>query len=485
MTPEQHYRQVMKNPHLKVDGKVTGEGFCWHAAYSADSFVTAYQAWRDTAWLEQGVVYFDWLLGLMETAPDGYKGWIGPYGYDKSVWCDVHVGDAILFNPMLRLAEIVLADGALRETYGEAANRYVAAARKHLLEKWDARGTWREDGPYGAYVAWDQYMEPGDIGQWKPFPAIKNSTLSLPFNKQFDMGIAALRIYRITGEAPYREKVERIFRTMKARIQSFDDHYVWNYWEPLGAWDIDPETDAMRHWVNVHPYRNYQAGEIHNIVEAYHSGIVFDRRDIEMMLNTNLKVMWNGDRDNPKWRNSNERGEWAPPPPPPKGWEGRAGTLWSGFIDFSQTVRDLYAPRLRPGRISHGYYHNVTAKEAPGFDRKHVRGDISVFDVPFSECDCLIMAAALPSEIQRGTPAILICKSPASGGLEIALYTTDGVLKKVLYTGDETGGPSGHEGVTLYRWDGVDPDGAETYSGGYRIRWTRNGQYREFPVTIQ
>ena len=69
------------------------------------------------------------------------------------------------------------------------------------------------------------------------------------------MGIACLRIYRITGENEYRQKALKIFNFMKSRMCLFDDHYVWNYWEPLGPWDVDAEeANKLRHWVNVHPY---------------------------------------------------------------------------------------------------------------------------------------------------------------------------------------------------------------------------------------
>jgi hypothetical protein len=43
------------------------------------------------------------------TAPDGYQGWIGPFEYDNTVWCDVHLGD-VLFNGMAGFAEVVLGD---------------------------------------------------------------------------------------------------------------------------------------------------------------------------------------------------------------------------------------------------------------------------------------------------------------------------------------------------------------------------------------
>jgi hypothetical protein len=48
------------------------------------------------------------------------------------------------------------------------------------------------------------------------------------------------------------------------------------------------------------------------MVEAYNTGVVFDKTDIERFINTNLKGMWNGDTANPKFANSN----WRPPMPP-------------------------------------------------------------------------------------------------------------------------------------------------------------------------
>ena len=42
-----------------------------------------------------------------------------------------------------------------------------------------------------------------------------------------------------------------------------------------------------------------------NIVEAYHTGVVFDETDIRRIVNTNLKVMWNGSLEEPAFRNSN------------------------------------------------------------------------------------------------------------------------------------------------------------------------------------
>ena len=101
--------------------------------------------------------------------------------------------------------------------------------------------------------------------------------MSHPFNKQMDAAQVCLRIYRVTGEKFYWDRAEKIFFTAKSRFQYFDDHYTWNYWEPLVPKDIDLERKNTRHGVWVHPWRSgYQAGEVQKIVEAYHYGMVFD-----------------------------------------------------------------------------------------------------------------------------------------------------------------------------------------------------------------
>ncbi len=52
---------------------------------------------------------------------------------------------------MLEFAEIVLKDETLRRKYGDAARRYVEIARKAVIEKWVKRGTYEQQGRYGAY----------------------------------------------------------------------------------------------------------------------------------------------------------------------------------------------------------------------------------------------------------------------------------------------------------------------------------------------
>jgi len=308
---------------------------------------------------------------------------------------------------------------------------------------------------------------------------VEKSNLSLPFNKQFDMAIAALRLWRITGEEEYRDRAERIFRLMKSRIRLVDDHYVWNYWEPLGPWDVG--KGDLRHWVNVHPYRNYQAREVGDIVEAYHSGIVFDREDIEQIVRTNLDVMWNGDVDNPQWRNSDAVGKWEPPP---EGWKGRAGTLWSALKNFDETVRSLYEQSLKPGTVSHAFYHNVTARKSVGFDRQHA-ADVRVDDVAFTDGADLIMVGVLPVTFEQGKSTLLVNKVAKGGTLVVAVYREDGERIAVLSDNTMMGGSDRVKGIFMMPWDGTGALGKPIGTGKFFIRWTLNGTYRELPVWLK
>jgi hypothetical protein len=471
-SPEAFFTGLMRDGGLQKQG----EDFCWHAAYNLHCFVQAFQVWHDTAWLDQGVRYYEFLLSKLLTGPDGYQGWIGPYEYDNSVWCDVHVGDAVLCNGLLTFSELVLADPALGARYGAKANQYVDLARKHLFEKWDTRGTWYVDGPYGAYRSWNRYGDPPNLMKaWTVRDDIRNSTLALPFNKQDDVAAVALKLYRITGEKPFRERAELIFAYHKSRLNLVADkdgeHYVWNYWEPYGAPDLDLAQHKCRHWVGVHPERPYQQGEVANIVEAYHTGVVFDETDIRRILATNLRVMWNGSLDEPAFRNSNATFPGVGPNP-----KSTAGVLWSSLSDFDETVRKIHAVRIAKSRgmdraIEKAYFERVTLNRPPSFERRNLKGPAKAFDYPLASGPGLIMAAALPAAFPAKEGTLLACESLTKGAIEIAQYSADGRRKlTMLHQADQ-------QWFLFHRWTGMAP-------GSYRIRWTfEGGGYREAPVT--
>jgi hypothetical protein len=473
----------------RASPKETGEDLCWRAAYSGHYFADGYRAVGEAAFLDYGLKFYDALADAMDTGPDGYKGFIGPYDYEPTVWCDVHVGDALVLHGMLDLAEVILKDPALKAKYGERVAKYVALAEKDLFEKWDARGTWREDGPYGAYIFYNKYCKPNDLKNWVTLPGMRNSSNSLPYNQANELAVVYLRLHRITGNKKYHDRAEKLFASMKARLQFFDDHYCWNYWEPMGPWDVDLEKGDTRHWVATHPYSNYQAGEVAQIVEAYQAGVVFDETDIRRLVNTNLKVMWDGNLKAPQFRNSNATVSGVRPSAPSKDHPNVAGCLWGALAVFDATVRELEGAGLKQGddpgdTIARAYFKNVTSKEPPSFKRKYASETADVFEFPFSECKGLIAASVMPSRIKQGTKSVVFCKTHASGDLEIAVYSADGKTKKaVLYQGALKGDTDAGS-MAIRQWDGTDPAGKEQFEGPCRVRWTFPGGYREFPVVI-
>jgi hypothetical protein len=484
---ERLYQERMHDPVWSLD--YSGETFAWHAAYDMGGFVEGYEATGDTIFLDWGVKYYDALIAKMAEGPDGYKGWIGPFEYNDKYWCDDHVADAILFEGILDFGFAVTRDPNLQKKYGAKARRYVELAKKDVIEKWDARGTWHEDGPFGVYVAWDKYGMPGQYKNWSvKQECAANSNLTLPFNKQIDVGMVALRIWQITGEEKYKQRAEKIFGFMKSRMQRYKDEYHWNYFEPGGQWDLAEGAEHIRHWIGVHPERNYQTGEVANILQAYNAGIVFTVEDAQGIVNTNLKMMWNQNQQTPLFANSNAdlKGDMT------AAFAGtHAGELWGALAQVDSLARALLARRIGQG-VSGEYFRNVTAKTPPGYDRRDAPAGVVIPQVyaqfPLGNVRTVQMGAVLPSIFPSGQKTVIACKLIETGELEVALVSADGKNKiATLHEGREVGGADGREGIFYFSFDGTDPATGKAFPpGNYRVRWSVTGDgYREFPITIQ
>lgn len=488
-TPEALAESMINKPSFVENAR--GENFCWHARVGMNQFLENYELTKNTEWLDAGVKYFDFLISKMDTDPDGYKGWIGPYGYDKRFWQDSHVGDAILLTDILDFSVLVLEDKELKSTYGKKANEYVAIAAKDFVEKYDKRGTWVEDGPYGSYVGFNKFLNPGDFSEWIHDPTVSRAGISHPFNKQMDAAQVCLRLYRITGNKFYRDRAERIFFTAKSHFQLHGNHYHWNYYEPLTPGDIDLEKKETNHWVSVHPFRSgYQAGEVDKIAEAYHYGIVFTEEDIKRIINTNLDVMWNQDKLNPDFINSNHLG----PKDDTTGlaafrrhyktgnFAKNAGQLWTGLLDFDQRIRDLYEVRFKGDKSSERYlrYKHTVLANPPGFKRRFAKGQVKVPDIKLTDSKDLYMATVLPYQVGKNEHAIIVCKSSASGELVVDLYSKQGKKLENLFKQDIQ-----KNRTVVHTWDGKIGADKKRYTGEYVIRWSFGNGYREYPLFLK
>lgn len=487
ITPPELLRSMMSNPNFKTSPG--GESFCWHASAEMHQYVANYKLSKNTEWLDEGIKYFDWLISRMLTDPDGYRGWIGIYDYNRKYWGDAIVGDALLLSGMLEFSVLVMEDKSLQDKYLEKAKSYVKVAERDFFEKWDHKGCWYDDAPFGSYIFSTKYLKPDNLKEWAYITKGSNAGVSLPFNMQADAAELLLLMHKATGEKKYWDRAQTIYYTGKSHFQYFDNHYCWNYWEPLTPADVDLARNNVNLWVGVHEWRSgYQAGEAGKIVYAYHHGIVFDKLDIQRILNTNLKVMWNGDKQNPVYINSNGLGkehdttgvarfkrDWGH-----SNEFKNAGELWSALLDFDQTVRDLYESRFKD-KTSDAWirYTNTVLVNPPGFKRKEPQGNGKIPVVNFTECKDLNSAGVLPHNITDKQKSIIICKSWKSGDLKIDLYSTKNKLVTNLYDGKIK------DGFFMITWDGKDPAKKATYKGDYKIRWTINGGNREFPVVIK
>ena len=118
-------------------------------------------------------------------------------------------------------------------------------AKRDLFEKWDKRGTWKEDRAWGCYIDWGMVSTKAHPNVWKKDA---EPSIAEPFNKNNHMGVCALRLFRITGEEKWRERAFKIFAYTKSRFQLVDEdgfsYYVWNYWEPLRPRERGPGEEG-------------------------------------------------------------------------------------------------------------------------------------------------------------------------------------------------------------------------------------------------
>jgi hypothetical protein len=226
-------------------------------------------------------------------------------------------------------------------------------------------------------------------------------------------------------------------------------------------------------------------------MKAYNGGIVFTEEDIRSIVNTNLKMMWNGDVSKPLFANSNADLKGALTPAAYAGTH--AGELWAALTQVDGVAREIYAGQMaREGTAADHYFRDAKARTAPSYQPLDARGPVDIPQAyarfPLGNVRKVNMAAALPGIFASGEKTVLICKLIESGNLEVALYSPDGESKlATLYQGQQRGSADGLEGILYFALDGRDPSSGKAFlPGDYRVRWTVAGDgYREYPITIK
>ncbi len=210
----------------------------------------------------------------LQSIPLAYMGYIG-----------------IIYDPLLRLAEIVKADPKLKDLV-PAADRFIKAAEESYSDA--SERLWR-NGPNkdeGYYLT----CEKGES-----FPA---DNVGAPFNFQAKHVCAQLALYRLTGKKDYLERSEKMCNLLKNRLNydAGSDLYIWNYWfEPMTTKGWTPEDNLSANVKYFKPAASVEdishgTLDISMIVEANRAGIVFSDNDVRRFANTLLINVLTPDR---------------------------------------------------------------------------------------------------------------------------------------------------------------------------------------------
>ena len=277
-----------------------------------------------------------------------------------------------------------------------------------------------------------------------------------------------LRLYRVTGNPEYRQRVLKVFGRAKQMMRYLpdEDRVVWNFWMPIGPHDMAGR--APQSWVGVHPSRaGYQAGEVSHFVEVYDSGLVFDETDLRRIIRTNHWMNEGG-----SWRSADGSSE--------------AGTLWGGLARFDEKIRQQYLAGNagERGQIARDHLA-FEMKVAPGFKRRYVTDEskVEVVNVPMQPGRYLTMTQIIPDlyETANGEPLKLACQTRKAGSLKIELLSQDGT--EVLGTLADITVAGGSEYNAPF-WDGTNPKTGKKDLGQYTVRWTLGDESRTAPVWV-
>lgn len=188
--------------------------------------------------------------------------------------------------PMTRAARIVLSDAALSGKFGNRARRLSEFVERHILEKWlfDRHGirNWETTDRWSDKMSFVVRME--------------------------------LDLYAIGGEPKHREIAEKFARML---LERFTQH--------------DPLKDTYT-WIRYGPDTSHCNREVTMMLQCYEDGLVFDRRDLARISNTFVKLIWDGSRAAPGFRNFHDGRNVPTMGRGPFGW----GQIYDGWIKLGR-----------------------------------------------------------------------------------------------------------------------------------------------------
>lgn len=271
------------------------EDITWQASRYIRVPLVAYQLTGDRKYLDDFVGCLENLLAQIGHDEQGHPGWYGlalglfrhPDHPDEAV--DVIITSFTMAELMAEFALTVREDG-IEDEYAANVARYLDLAQQ-LVDKWDARGNYREIGDRGAVYITNERLAP------------VKAHLTQPHNKHEIITRALVSLYRATGRDDYLAKAYRLgIRFKRCLMLDEEGIYRWNYWDPAGPWDVHPDDPTKwKHWIGAEHRGGYYQLSLSQAVLMYELGLVFTDRDIERFVRTQTQVAWNGRFDDPEY----------------------------------------------------------------------------------------------------------------------------------------------------------------------------------------
>jgi len=337
-------KSILNDARNRYCDKEMGEELGWLVSPFLHGFYYGYLATGDAVWIDRLLDWADaWIRrGIKE--PDGYTGWPKDDGASTGVvpglYTDNILGEAMALLPVIRAAGAIGRSPALQAKHGAKADQYVALSEQ-VFAKWDARCAWREVSEGGVWVVPEFGIDKQTHGWTSGYATRQTTGFTLPANKQNFIAQWLLAMHDRTGKPIYRTRAEKWFRIMKSRQRLREGKfYVWNYWDPAGPWDYNPDK-TTRHWVGVHPNGGYYAADLSGIVAAFEHGLIFDQADIARLIATNRDYMWDQKIGGARFRRIDGG-------TPDARWKNSPGVLWAALLPYDATLRQVFEANHQP-----------------------------------------------------------------------------------------------------------------------------------------
>lgn len=268
-------------------------------AYLLQAYLMMYETYHDTVYLDKFVQHADSVLNQRDNIRQvaDYRGLSLPAWRHndppeeqnplilRGEYYHVIIDTGNISYPYAWFAQIVKGDPAL--------TTYKAQAAVYLRAAVDAVGVhedeWQDSGETGYYI----------YRKGSPYWC---DGVGVPFNQNLAIARTMLKLYQVTGESKYLDRVVKIARHFKERLTLDTDKYVWPYWWGYGynGWANDEQIS-----LNTPTYRGYKKFEDFRhgaldadfIVQAYQAGVVFTYTDMVHFSNTIEKNLLRTDGD--------------------------------------------------------------------------------------------------------------------------------------------------------------------------------------------